>query len=314
MKFPLVSVIIVSYNDALLIKKLLASLRNQTYANFEVVIIDNAGNGEVRAIAEKNAAQYFPSGSNLGYTGGNNLGVARSKGQIVLVLNPDTRLAPDTISELVRGLERHGERCTVVVPKVLIKDSNSINSVGMRRFRKHANLYANVGYLKVDKGQFDKPTIVDAFDGAAFMFRRDLLSRTFLFNPTYFGGAESTDLAERTRKLGLEIWTCPNAVVRHEIHATYADDPSATKVMPIMVRNNLAHTLTNLGILSLILTWLTLVHFALVRIRRHELITARLYLSGMARFVLSLGRILSSSMALSQPFRLMPKHKVRNSI
>lgn len=181
----------------------------------------------------------------------------------------------------------------------------------MRRFSKNANLYANIGYLEVDKGQFDKPTIVEAFDGAAFMFRRDLLSRTFLFNPTYFAGAESTDLAERIRKLGWEIWTCPSAIVRHEIHATYTEDPSATKVMPIMVRNNLAHTLTNLGILPLIMTWLTLAHFSLVRIRRHELLTARLYLSGMTKFVLGLGWILSSTMRLSESTRPILNQKVR---
>jgi GT2 family glycosyltransferase len=291
-----VSIVIVSYNDALLIKKLLASLRNQDYTNYEVVLVDNAGNNDVRAIAEKNAVRYYASGSNLGYTGGNNLGVVRSKGEVIFVLNPDTKLAPNAVSELVRALMSRGERCMVVVPKVLIKDSNVINSVGMRRFSKRANLYANIGYLEVDHGQFNQPVIVEAFDGAAFLFRRNLLSRTFLFNPTYFGGADSTDLAERVRKLGGVIWTCPSAIVRHEIHATYADDPSGTKVMPIMVRNNLAHTLTNLGPLSLIMTGLTLTHFSLVRIRRHELHTARLYVTGMTKFVLSLGSIRASTM------------------
>ncbi len=95
------SLIIVSYNDARLIKKLLASLRTQDFASFEVVIVDNAGNDEVRAIAEESLARYFRSGSNLGYTGGNNLGVARSTGQVIFVLNPDTRLASNTISELI---------------------------------------------------------------------------------------------------------------------------------------------------------------------------------------------------------------------
>jgi len=142
-----VSIVIVSYNDALLIKKLLASLRNQDYTNYEVVLVDNAGNNDVRAIAEKNAVRYYASGSNLGYTGGNNLGVVRSKGEVIFVLNPDTKLAPNAVSELVRALMSRGERCMVVVPKVLIKDSNVINSVGMRRFSKRANLYANIGYL-----------------------------------------------------------------------------------------------------------------------------------------------------------------------
>jgi GT2 family glycosyltransferase len=132
------------------------------------------------------------------------------------------------------------------------------------------------------------------------MFRRDLLSKTFLFNPIYFGGADSTDLSERVRKQGWEIWTCPSAIVRHEIHGTYANDPLALKVMPVMVRNNLAHTLTNLGIPILLMTGLTLIHFTLVRIRRGELRTARLYATGMMTFVLDLGRILAATMKISR--------------
>jgi GT2 family glycosyltransferase len=299
-ELPLVSVVIVSYNDAPIIEKLFDTLRIQDYPRFEVLVVDNAGNDSVRKLAQKYHARYIRSGSNLGYTGGNNFGVAQSRGEMILILNSDTRVSPDLISTLVSGFADHADRAMVVVPKVMIRDSSVINSIGMRRFHKYANLYANIGYLEGDRGQYDEPMRLDAFDGAAFMFRRELLKQTFLFNPFYFGGADSTDLAERVEKLGFEIWSCPGAIVRHELHATHVDDPFASKTVPISVRNNLAHTFTNLGIRPLMMTYLTLSHFILVRIRRGEFNTARLYAKGMLMFTVDFGHILSSTRAMSQ--------------
>lgn len=288
----------VSFNDENLLKGLFRSLKNQDYWNYEVVLVDNASNSSVREFAKTHNARYVRAESNLGYTGGNNLGVSCAKGDIILILNPDTRVSPTSLSRMVHALSDHGPHCMVVVPKVMIKDSNQINSVGMRRFHKRANLYANIGYLETDHGQYDQPTRVEAFDGAAFIFRRSMLSKTYLFNPFYFGGEETPDLAERIRSLGYEIWTCPHAVVKHELHATFRDDPLALRVRPTMIRNSLAHTLTNRGVTAIILTALTLIHFSLVRIRQREFLTAKHYIQGIVRFILDLGRIIRSTAAL----------------
>ena len=296
---PLVSIVIVSFNDEDLLSKLFRSLKNQGYQNYEVVIVDNASNSSVRAFAKTHNALYVRAESNLGYTGGNNLGVSRAKGGIILILNPDTRLSPISLSRMVHALSNHGPRCMVVVPKVMIKDSNQINSVGMRRFHKRANLYANIGYLETDHGQYDQANRVEAFDGAAFIFRKSLLSKTYLFNPFYFGGEEVLDLAERIGSLGYEIWTCPDAVVKHELHAS-SRGPSDFTVRSTIIRNSLAHTLTNRGATAIILTALTLIHFSLVRIRQREFLTAKLYTQGIVRFTLDLGLIISSTAALKE--------------
>jgi len=291
----LVSVVIVTYNEERALARLLRTLTTQDYRNYEVIIVDNASNSSVRNLAEAHGARYLDSTRNLGYTGGNNLGVSRATGRFILILNADTWLAPKSLERMVQAFSEHGARCVVVVPKIMIRDSDKINSIGMRRFHKRANLYANIGYLETDHGQYDSPSRVEAFDGAAFMFRRALLHETFLFNPFYFWGEESTDLAERIRLLRYEIWTCPESVVRHEIHATFHGDPSALRARPVLIANNLAHTLTNMGVTSTLLTALTLVHFSLVRIRQRQLIDAKQCARGIFRFVLSLGRILKST-------------------
>ena len=294
---PEVSVVIVSYNDEHLLRRLFDSLERQRFVKFEVLVVDNASNPTVRALSDIEGARYFRN-RNTGYTGGNNLGVTYAHGDLILILNSDTWLESEAIMSLVNFFQTVEEGCMVLAPKIMIRDTDLINSVGMIRFHRRANLYSNIGYLERDIGQYDEPREIQAFDGAAFMFRKRLMDETYLFNPAFFAGSDSTDLAERVKKLGYSVWTCPQAVVHHELHATYRDSP--LNVRPRLVRNSLAHTLTNLGMGSLIITCLTLLHFCIVRVRRRDFFTAKHYLTGLMQFVRDFGTLVCSARSMAE--------------
>jgi GT2 family glycosyltransferase len=89
------------------------------------------------------------------------------------------------------------------------------------------------------------PRKVEAFDGSAFMFRRRLLHYTYLFDPRFFFGNETVDLAERMTAVGLAAFTCPRAVVRHYLRGAVTSYQQNEKLTMIIVRNALIHTLRN---------------------------------------------------------------------
>lgn len=293
-----VSVVCVSYNDLPNVERLISSLEKQSYHNFELVIVDNARNTKLEAYLGHLQARssfdiaYVPSNTNTGYAGGNVTGVKHAKGDLLFVLNSDTRLEKNALELLCKEFTKREKRVMVLVPKIMIRDSEIIHSVGMRRIRETENLYMNIGYLEWDRRQYDEPRRVEAFDGPAFMLRKDLLRHTYLFDPRFFFGNETNDLAERILKLGFEMWTCPSAIVRHEIRGTVSSAKLSEDLNAFIVRNTLVHTWKNMG-------WKMFWHTFLVGIlyrnifgrlitgyKRRAAIT---YIKGVAMFIRDLG-------------------------
>ena len=104
---PLVSIVTLNWNQAAVTCDLLASLERVTYPRVEVVVVDNGS--EPRDLALLDA--YYPhprlikSPTNLGFTGGNNLGMRQARGEYVLLLNNDTEVEPDFLEPLVAAME-----------------------------------------------------------------------------------------------------------------------------------------------------------------------------------------------------------------
>jgi GT2 family glycosyltransferase len=206
---------------------------------------------------------------------------------------------------MVRGFARKPKKVMVLVPKILIRDTNIINSVGMRRIRPTENLYTNIGYWQLDTGHYDRPQKVEAFDGSAFMFRKELLSYTYLFDTRFFFGNETVDLAERMNALGLSAWTCPRAVVRHDLRGTVKSTKENDWLISIIVRNSLIHTMKNT---SLSMFMRTLIIGILVRnvfgrllMRSNNARLAFLYMRGVVMFILAFGSF------ATKPYRLQPR-------
>ena len=99
---PLVSIVTLNWNQAAVTCDLLASLERVTYPRVEVVVVDNGS--EPRDLALLDA--YYPhprlikSPTNLGFTGGNNLGMRQARGEYVLLLNNDTEVEPDFLDKV----------------------------------------------------------------------------------------------------------------------------------------------------------------------------------------------------------------------
>ncbi len=220
----LVSVVLVTYNpDPRMLGECISSLVRSHYRPLEVVVVDNGSRRDVGADlrgATGDAAGglesvVLPQGRNLGYARGTNIGIRRSRGEFVFLLNPDTVLDPDALPNLLAAADRHPETAGFA-PKVLLMHSAPIiDSVGLAI---HANgLASQRGLGQPDAGQYDVQEKVAGLCFAAALVRRAAFDdqRVGLLDDRYFMFYEDVDWSLRSQVLGETLRTVPDAVVHH---------------------------------------------------------------------------------------------------
>lgn len=115
---PLISLLIVSYNSGRDLEALLPTIASQTYRNFEVVLIEN-GSEDTEPLLKQHFRNYrFERADNVGFAEGNNLALRLAEGELVALINPDTRLDPGTIQALLDAL-RFDSEAAVAIPKIM---------------------------------------------------------------------------------------------------------------------------------------------------------------------------------------------------
>lgn len=100
---PIVSIIIVTYNWLKRLDTCLTSIFTQTYKKFEVILVDNWSNDETHTFVTKNfpAVIFIASPQNVWFAWGNNLGITHAQGDLLLLLNNDTRMDPDFLEKYI---------------------------------------------------------------------------------------------------------------------------------------------------------------------------------------------------------------------
>ena len=116
---PLISIVILNYNAEKFLDECLSSIYKTEKVNFEIILVDNASTDK----SYREYTQKFPeiklieNEKNLGYCEGNNVGIRASKGEFVVVLNPDTVVTPIWLHELINAYQANGEG--IYQPKIL---------------------------------------------------------------------------------------------------------------------------------------------------------------------------------------------------
>ena len=101
----LISIITVNFNQAKVTCELLASLRNITYKNVEIIVVDNASKEDASIIKKQYPeVTLINSNSNLGFAGGNNLGLKSAQGKYILFINNDVEVSTDFLEPLFQKL------------------------------------------------------------------------------------------------------------------------------------------------------------------------------------------------------------------
>ncbi len=241
---PRASVIVLNYNGGRLLEDCLRSLASQELAGgFEVLVVDNGSiDGSPELVRDRfHDVRLVRAGRNLGFAGGNNLGIEEAAGRHVVLINNDARARPGWLSALVEAAEAD-RRIGAVTSKVLFAEpAGVIQNAGSLLLSDGSG--AERGYEQPDRGQYDTAEEVFAICGAGVLLRREMLDDVGGFDDTFFLYYEDTDLSWRMRLRGWKVVYEPGAVIEH-VHAHTSEQGSPMFVFHVD-RNRLFMVLKN---------------------------------------------------------------------
>ncbi len=227
---PLVSIITVNFRQKQVTCELLTSIYQLSFKDVEVILVDNGMvNDEEPAFRECfPAVRMIKSKENLGFAGGNNLGLRAAKGAFFLLVNNDTEIKDGFIENL---LQRFTEpRVGVVCPKIRYFHSPEIiQYAGFSPINPLTGRNTAIGKGERDYGQYDRAHPVPYAHGAAMMLRREVVQKVGGMSEAFFLYYEELDWCEQIRRAGYEIWYEPSAMILHkESVATGKESPLKT--------------------------------------------------------------------------------------
>ncbi|MEM7483889.1 MAG: glycosyltransferase family 2 protein [Bacteroidota bacterium] len=215
---PLVSIITINYNESEVTLDLLQSIRELTYPNYEIIVVDNASpNDAPDSIKEKYPEiNLIKSKENLGFAGGNNLGVKQAKGDYLLFINNDTIVPKGFIEPLVQTFQ-DDETIGMVSPKIKFHwDPTLIQYAGYTPMNHWTIRNNSIGYHQKDDGNFDAEGETQSIHGAAMMVPKSVVEKVGMMNEIYFLYYEEHDWAEMIKRAGYKIYYQPKSYILHK--------------------------------------------------------------------------------------------------
>ncbi len=217
---PAVSVVVVNWNRRALLERCLESLRNQSFQDFELIVVDNGStDGSPQWVAEAwPAATVIVNADNRGFCEANNQGIRAGSAPLVALLNNDAEAEPGWLASLVETMETAPDIGMVASKIVSFDDPGVIDKLGHLIYPDGQNRGRASGVR--DHGQFEQVEEVSWPDGAAALYRRAMLDEIGLFDEDFFAYADDADLGLRGRLAGWRCLYAPGAVVRHRLGST----------------------------------------------------------------------------------------------
>jgi GT2 family glycosyltransferase len=215
---PLVSIITVNYNQLIHTCALLESLRKISYPSIEIIVVDNhsAENPQKKIQAEFPEVILVLSESNLGFAGGNNLGIEKAKGKYLLFINNDTEVDAEFLEPLVDMFE-HNPKAGIASPKIIYYNTdNIIQYAGCYRINPYTGRNKRIGYKEKDLGQHDTLRETDLAHGAAMMVPRTVIDKAGEMPAIFFLYYEELDWCEAIKNCGYSIYVVPASKVYHK--------------------------------------------------------------------------------------------------
>lgn len=222
------SIIIVPHNSREFLRVTLESVYNSRTSNdFEVIVHDNGStDGTVEMVEEDFPKVKLIKGENIGFSAGNNEAIKWSAGRYILLLNPDTKISPDTLQIMIDFMDSHPDAgistCKLVLgngkidpacrrsfptPWVAISRLSGLSLLfpKSRLFNKY-----NMHYLSEDE-QYE----IDSCSGAFMLIRRFTIDQIGLLDEDFFMYNEDVDWCYRAKKAGWKVYYYPKTEVVH---------------------------------------------------------------------------------------------------
>ena len=199
--------------------------------NMEVIVVDNASKKDEASILSERFPQVkvIRSNKNIGFAGGNNLGIIEAKGKYILLINNDTYFKEFNIDSLIERLES-SNKTGIVCPKLRFAWGN--NPIQFAGYTPLSNITLRnnaIGFGEEDKGQYETAHPTPYAHGAAMLIKREAIEKVGLMPECFFLYYEEIDWSMMFTRAGYEIWYDPSCTVYHkESQTTGQNSPLRT--------------------------------------------------------------------------------------
>lgn len=221
----LLSIITINYNGLKDTCELIDTLPLND-STLEVIVVDNGSTHDEATDIELRYPHVtvIRSNRNLGFAGGNNLGIKAAHGKYLFFLNNDTIIRGQKLEVGSKSLFRplinrldSSEKIGMVCPKIRFTWGNClIQYAGYTPLSKITLRNHSIGYGEEDKGQYDTAHPTPYAHGAAMMVKRETIEKAGIMPEYYFLYYEELDWSEMIRRAGYEIWYEPACTVYHK--------------------------------------------------------------------------------------------------
>ena len=231
------SIITINYNGLKNTCELIDSIPFNN--ELEVIVVDNASEKDEASLisAKYPQVQVIRSSQNLGFAGGNNLGIKAARGKYLFFINNDTIFKEFNVQALIDRLES-SPKIAVVCPKIRFSwGNNPIQFAGYTPLSKITVRNQAIGFGEEDHGQYDTAHPTPYAHGAAMLIKREAFEKVGLMPECYFLYYEELDWSMMFTRAGFEIWYDPTCTIYHkESQATGQNSPLRTYYI---IRNRL---------------------------------------------------------------------------
>lgn len=214
----LLSIITINYNGFNDTCELIESLYKNVKYPFELIIVNNNPVSNDGELLKNKYSQVIVvnSNKNLGFAGGNNLGLAYAKGDYILFMNNDMIAKDNFVLPLIERL-KSSDKIGIVSPK--IKYTYAPDTIQYAGYTKMSAITLRnnlIGLNQKDDTTFDKPVATLSVHGACMMTSRDRIEIVGNMTDKYFLFYEEHDWSHQFQKAGYEIWYDPASTIYHK--------------------------------------------------------------------------------------------------
>ena len=199
--------------------------------DMEVIVVDNGSKEDEASILQERYPyiKAIRSDKNLGFAGGNNLGMKTARGKYLYLINNDTIFKDFNPQVLIHRLES-SQTIAMVCPKIRFAwGNNPIQFAGYTPLSTITVRNKAIGFGEEDKGQYDTPYSTPYAHGAAMMLKREVIDKVGLMPECYFLYYEELDWSMMITRAGYEIWYEPTSTIYHkESQSTGQNSPLRT--------------------------------------------------------------------------------------
>ncbi len=214
------SVIIPNWNGLRILPTCLNALRQQTFRDFEIIVVDDASTDDSRTLLARDypEVRVVTLESNCGFAHAVNTGIRAARGDVIALLNNDTEADPHWLEEIARSLAANPRVGMIACKLRLFDKRDHLHSAG--DFYRVDGIPGNRGVWEEDRGQYDDAHGLFGGCGGAVAYRKAMLDEIGLFDEALVANLEDVDMNWRARWAGYPIAFAPRAIVYHHVSAT----------------------------------------------------------------------------------------------